>query len=210
MISPGMTVEDTRTAFLALPITHALRSRLREPWRSYHVWEHPMAMLDRAIEAERDGVVINDPIAIVGFCLWHDAVYDPTAQHGRNEELSALLCEKEMREFAPRTSVAAAAGATRATIQHMPIGIDVCPDIALMLDIDLAILGSDRATFLHYEDGIHEEYAHVHRDLRRKARTDILQRFLRRDRLYLTDWAHERWERAARANLKDSIRRMTA
>lgn len=210
MITPGMTVEETRNAFLALPIAHTLRSRLQEPWRSYHVWAHPMAMIERAIEAEREGVGIHDAAAVVGFCLWHDAVYDPTAQHGRNEELSALLCEAEMPEHADRISVRAAACATRATTRHLLTDLTTCPDMPLMLDIDLAILGMDEEIFLAYEEGIHVEYAHVSPTVRRTVRTDILKRFLARDRLYMTDWAHARWEATARANLKSSIRRMAA
>lgn len=198
----------TRDDFLKLPIATALRSRLCEPWRDYHTWEHPLRMLDHAVAADNAGVRIHDPIGVVGFCGWHDAVYDPTSPHGRNEKLSALLCEAEMPLIAPAASVIAAAAATRATITHQPVDPAICPDIALKLDIDLAILGSDEAAFDRYERGIHFEYAHVDAKLRIETRTRILRRFLERDRLYLTNWAHARWEAAARANLERSIRAM--
>lgn len=208
MIRTGLSVAATREAFLRLPIATALRSRLDEPWRAYHVWAHPMAMLDRLVEADHAGVRIHDPVAAVGFCLWHDSIYDPRAEHGRNEELSAVLCETEMSHIAGPVSVASAAAATRATATHRLPDATTCPDGAILLDVDLSILGADEDAFWEYERGIAYEYAHVPQHVRNEVRSGILTRFLERDRLYLTDWAHERWDARARANLAASIGKM--
>jgi len=190
----------------AAPIA-ALRSRYDEPWRHYHVWAHPQAMLRHLDRAIADGVALADPVAAAGFILWHDAIYDPQAPHGRNELLSAELCRAEMAAIADALSVARACTAIEATIRHLLPDGD-CPDAALLLDIDLSILGADEATFAVYDRAIRAEYAHVAGPDYRTGRAAILRRFLDRDRLYLTDWGAGRWEQAGRANLAAAIARL--
>jgi len=185
----------------------ALRSRYDEPWRHYHAWPHPQAMLRHLDAAIADGVPVVDRDAAEGFILWHDAVYDPQATGGRNERLSAALCEAEMAALCPPASVARAVRAIVATIDHrLPEGD--CPDAALLLDIDLSILGAAEADFDAYDAAIRREYAHVAEDGYRAGRAAILTRFLERERLFLTPWGAARWEGAARANLTRAVDRL--
>lgn len=185
----------------------ALRSRYDEPWRQYHVWAHPRAMLRHLSAAEADGVAIDDHDAAVGFILWHDAVYDPQATGGRNEALSAELCRLEMTPLASAKSVNRAVAAIEATVRHrLPEGD--CPDAALLLDIDLSILGADAVAFEAYDEAIRREYAHVPEKVYRAGRRAILAAFLDRERLYLTEWGHDRWEAAARVNMRRAIDRL--
>ena len=201
-----MTVAAIAALVGAAPIA-ALRSRYDEPWRHYHVWAHPQAMLRHLERAIADGVELADPVAAAGFVLWHDAIYDPQAPHGRNELLSAELCRTEMAAIADPVPVARACTAIEATIRHLLPKGD-CPDAALLLDIDLSILGADEATFAVYDQAIRAEYAHVAEPDYCAGRAAILRRFLDRDRLYLTDWGADRWEKAARANLAAAIARL--
>ncbi|WP_326523982.1 HD domain-containing protein [Sphingomonas sp.] len=185
----------------------ALRSRYDEPWRHYHAWAHPQAMLRHLAAAQAEGLVVADRDAAVGFILWHDAIYDPQAGGGRNERLSAALCRAEMTPLADMASVERAVLAIEATIAHvLPEGD--CPDAALLLDIDLSVLGADEEGFDAYDAAIRREYAHVEEAAYRAGRVAILTRFLERHRLYLTDWGHARWEAAARANLSRAIARL--
>jgi len=195
------------TAFLDTAPVATLKARYDEPWRHYHVWAHPQAMLRHLDRAIADGVDMADPIAAVGFILWHDAIYDPQGPHGRNETMSAALCRVEMATIAGPASVARACAAIEATIRHLQPEGD-CPDAALLLDIDLSILGADDAAFAAYDDAIRAEYAHVGEADYRAGRAAILRRFLDRDRLYLTDWGYDRWEGRARANLAATIRNL--
>ena len=163
-----------------------------------------MAMLRHLEQAGADGVAIADSDAAISFILWHDAIYDPQSGGGRNERLSAELCRAEMATVASERSVGRAVAAIEATITHrLPEGD--CPDGALLLDIDLSILGADAAAFDAYDVAIAREYSHVPSQEYRAARAAILTRFLERDRLYLTDWGYARWEVAARDNLRRAI-----
>ncbi|MES2055137.1 MAG: hypothetical protein V4564_04285 [Pseudomonadota bacterium] len=183
----------------------ALEHRYREPWRHYHAWEHPQAMLAHLDRAIGDAVPVVDPTACAGFILWHDAIYDPQAPHGRNEELSALLCATEMGAITGSLATARACAAILATIRHMPPDPVDCPDGALLLDVDLSILGQPAAVFDAYDRQIRAEYAHVEAGIYATARAGILRNFLARDRLFLTDWGFDQWEQAARDNLRRAV-----
>lgn len=195
-------------AFEALAANGMVAARYREPWRSYHDWSHPRAMIGHLAAAGADGVAFVDPLAAAGFVLWHDAVYDPQAVAGRNERLSAALCEV-MFEAAAET-VQRAVAAILATIDHRVPAAEACPDGALLLDVDLAILGASAADFDRYDAQIAMEYAHVEPGAYRAGRAAVLWRFLERERLYLTDWGFGRWEEKARANLSRTIARLEA
>lgn len=203
-------VREALNSLMRSPLSEGLRSRLAEPWRAYHNWQHFTAITEHMQRAEADGVVIHDPVACIGFAGWHDSIYDPQSPHGRNEELSALLCEDEMRTWAEARSVASAAAGTRATKTHTLPDATVCPDGALQLDCDLAILGAEPHVIERFEHDIRFEYSHVEIGFYRERRAGVLRTFLERDRIYLTDWAHARWETAARDNLRRTIAALEA
>jgi predicted metal-dependent HD superfamily phosphohydrolase len=211
LIERRLTAAEAWSRFQEEPILNALKSRYDEPWRTHHAWHHPLSMIALTVEAEREGVRIVDGTACVGFCLWHDAVYDPESPHGRNERLSAALAASEMSAVADATSTARSCEATLATIGHMPVDTRLCPDIALNLDVDLSILGADETRYDLY-DAVHipKEYTHVEAVLFAARRAEILRGFLERDALYLTDWGRVRFEAKARANLARSIERLEA
>lgn len=194
----------------ATPAGLALRRRYDEPWRHYHNWSHPRAMVASLAAAEADGVAIADRVGAIGFILWHDAVYDPQAAAGRNERLSAALCAAAFPDLANERSVARACAAIVATIDHRVPDSDDCPDAALLLDIDLAIFGAEGDTFDRYDAGIAAEYPHVAPDAYRAGRSGVLRRFLGRERLFITQWAHDRWEAPARDNLARCIAALEA
>ena len=129
---------------------------------------------------------------------------------GRNERLSAELCAAEMSRSATPEATARAIAATLATIGHVLPSPEDCPDAALLLDIDLSILGQPTPAFDRYDAQIREEYAHVEESIYRPARAGILRTFLTRERLYLTDWGFAQWEQPARANLAAAIERLEA
>ncbi|WP_085810186.1 hypothetical protein [Sphingomonas sp. TZW2008] len=200
-----MPIAALAAELCATPAGMAIRCRYDEPWRRYHGWSHPLAMIASLAAAEADGVAIADPVAAIGFILWHDSVYDPQAAAGRNEQLSAALCAAEFPGLANERSVARACAAIVATIDHRVPDGDDSPDAALLLDIDLAILGFEADTFDCYDAGIAAEYAHVVPDAYRTGRSGVLRRFLERERLFITQWAYDRWEARARDNLARCI-----
>jgi predicted metal-dependent HD superfamily phosphohydrolase len=79
------------------------------------------------------------------------------------------------------------------------------PDEALLIDIDLSILAAEPARFDAYEQAIRAEYARVPTFIYRAKRRRVLEKFLARERLYVTAACHDQFEASARANLARSI-----
>jgi predicted metal-dependent HD superfamily phosphohydrolase len=86
---------------------------------------------------------------------------------------------------------------------------DACFDAALMVDVDLSILGQDETRFAEYEAGIRAEYLWVAQDVFNAKRAEILQRFLDRERIFSTEHFSAKYERQARRNLESPIRKLT-
>jgi predicted metal-dependent HD superfamily phosphohydrolase len=134
----------------------------------------------------------------IALALWfHDAVYDP--QRGDNEALSADLAVDTLRRAGAGEALMARARTLILATQGHAAADD--PDCAILLDIDLGILGASPARFAEYERQIRAEYAHVPDDAYRLGRARVLDSFARRARIYTTDRFHMLYEQAARRNL---------
>lgn len=171
-----------------------------EPYRCYHNQQHIAECLKefgaaRHLSKQADAVELG---------LWfHDAVYDPKATD--NEEQSAAMA-KRCLEYAGRSDLAETVGAlVMATKLHTT---DAGPDAALIVDVDLSILGQDEKRFAEYEAAIRAEYDWVPSELFKTKRAEILQRFLQRPRIYSTEPFFVKYERQARRNLEWSIQRL--
>lgn len=188
---------------------HALAQRHHdEPHRGYHGWSHPQALLALADEITED---LCDPVAVEAAILFHDAIYDPRASD--NERRSAELADRVLAGHISDASRARAVRLIDATARHaIPDDLpeDEIEDMARFLDLDLSILGAPAQDFDAYEAGVRHEYAHIPAAVFAQGRAAILRRFLERDRLYLSDWGLERFEAAARANLRRSINALEA
>jgi len=173
-----------------------ITARYSEPHRAYHTMRHK---LDRVRQHCAD-------CAAVEIALWfHDAVYDPGAPD--NEHHSAEWLRGEL------TAAGAEEARTRRAGEFVLATRHVAPprssDEALVVDVDLSILGADEKRFAEYERDIRREYAAVPDDVFRPARAAILRRFLARPAIYSTPWFRERLEQRARQNLMIAIERLT-
>jgi len=201
MLGADLSFSEAMAEMATHDVVRGVLARWREPWRAYHDELHLSELKDHVLAAERDGVRLVDGAAALAFILWHDAIYDPQSTHGRNEQLSAQLCASEFATIAHPASVGRACEAILATIGHRAPTLETSPDAGLLLDCDLAILGSSPERFATYDAAIRVEYAHVPEEVWQARRPGVLRTFLERDRLYVTDWGSKRWEERARRNL---------
>lgn len=204
----AMGISDARRAVEATALWKNLRMRYAQPWRHYHAFDHPLSMIAILETAEAAGEPLSDPTACVGFALYHNAVWDPRAPRGANEERSAALCTREFAAHAPERSVRAAVAATLATATHAAPDPRACPDGELLIDVDLAILGSAPHAYAAYAAGVRKEYGWVGDEAYGKARVRVLRSFLERPRIYRREWARNAWETLARDNVADEIARL--
>ena len=175
-----------------------LVTRHSEPHRRYHTAEHVRWVLHHVtsiVDAEPGSAGAMDGAAIRAAALFHDVVYDPAST--TNEADSAdvavhALVEvgwAEDRRRLVHDLVVATAG-------HVPDS----PACAVLLDADLAILGSDPSDYSAYVAGVRFEYRFVDDTAWQNGRATVLRAFLDRDRIYTTAAMAQR-EPQARINL---------
>lgn len=171
--------------------------RYEEPHRAYHTMQH----LTECFAALAPAAHLAERLAEIQLALWfHDAIYDTTARD--NEAKSADWAKEAL---AAKPDVADRVHGLVMATKHdaVPSG-----DAALLVDVDLSILGADEARFEQYDVQIRKEYAWVPDDAYVAARRKILSSFLERETLYGTDWFRERSEERARANLTRALEKL--
>lgn len=181
----------------------ALRTAYTEPGRQYHTAHHVNACL-RLLAAYRHLAERPDEVA-VALCF-HDAVYDT-----RRSDNEARSAEWATRWLAARGAHAAVTERVRRLVlatRHdaRPIGADE----ALLVDLDLSVLGRSARTFARYDAGIRREYAWVPAAEYARSRAEVLRGFLARDRIFVTAPLFDRFEARARANLRAAMARLAA
>lgn len=191
--------------------SHALYSSLlaayAEPHRHYHSKQHLAECLELWQEYYD---VANDPVAL-GFALWfHDAIYDPKAKD--NEVRSAKWARRALTVCGLNGELVQTVVTLVLATQHGQASAicntSHCPDVALINDIDLAILGAGRARFAEYETQIRAEYAHLSDLEFGTGRHAVLQGFLQSPRIYQFPDFYEGYEATARHNIESVLARV--
>jgi predicted metal-dependent HD superfamily phosphohydrolase len=138
--------------------------------------------------------------------FFHDAVYDP--QSSTNEEDSALLFQEFASEAGLDVShrdVAQQVTQFIIATKHHQVTDSNPTDLALFLDMDMAVLGKDADAYVSYAGLIRKEYLHVPPDVYCAKRADVLEAFLEQPRIYGTRVVRHALETQARDNLKAEI-----
>jgi predicted metal-dependent HD superfamily phosphohydrolase len=180
-----------------------LDRRYREPGRHYHTWRHVAACLR---ELRRAGPGPAEAQALE-LALWiHDAVYRPGRSD--NEQASSELAQRWASALGLAPALGPRAAALILATRHEPSGaVPADPAAALLLDIDLAVLGAPWSRYLRYERGIAREYSAMPPAAFREGRARLLRGFLERPALYATP-SYRKLERQARANLARALQRL--
>lgn len=179
----------------AAPWFDRLMTAYGQVGRAYHNARHLnecLAGLDAARHLVKDAPAVE-------FALWfHDAVYDSRATD--NEERSADLALECLREAGSRDDTR---GAKIHDLVMLTKTHQAEPDTdgAVMVDVDLAILGQLWPRFEEYDRAIRREYDWVPAELYAQKRSDVLRKFLQRNFIYRTRLFREKYEAQARSNL---------
>lgn len=184
----------------------ALQAAYAVPPRAYHNFAHVEQVL-RHYDEVAAGPGWERPSEVRLAMLYHDAVYEPGRRD--NEARSAELAMAHIARWLPDRGIDAArvAGLIALTARHGTLGpADVDRDAALFLDCDMAILGADPASFAAYDRGIAAEYRGlVPGWLFKLNRRRFLKALLGRERIFLSDWFHQRLDAQARINLRRAV-----
>jgi predicted metal-dependent HD superfamily phosphohydrolase len=184
-----------------LAVYHELVALYSKPHRHYHNLQH---IADCLNEFDSARVLARQPLAVELAIWFHDAIYNTRASD--NEEKSAELAKRRLSEAVGSNGLSdAVAALVMATKSHDP---SMHPDAPLMVDIDLSILGQPAERFWRYEAQIRGEYDWVPEAIFAAKRTEILERFLARERIYSTKHFFDRYDQQARANLESSVQKL--
>jgi predicted metal-dependent HD superfamily phosphohydrolase len=179
----------------------ALLAAYRQPHRHYHTPRHIADCLDHFDKLRHHA---DQPHAIELAIWFHDAVYQP--YRSDNEQASADWAMRFLRENdLPSPLPDRVQGLILAT-RHDAVATD--NDMAILIDIDLSILGSAPDAYDSYRQAVRREYRWVPGPLFRRNRRAVLQSFLRRERIFLTDQFHASHEAMARDNIGNEIARL--
>lgn len=176
-----------------------LKAAYAETHRYYHTSVHIddcLAQFDAALSLARD------PAAIETAIWFHDAVYDPKMLD--NERKSAAWAERFLTESgADPARVDTVRNLIMATSHHEQ---PRQPDACLLVDIDLAILGSPSEKYKAFETAVRKEYQWVPNIIYRTKRSALLASFLDRDHIYANEFFRVRFEETARVNISAALK----
>ncbi|WP_414430233.1 N-methyl-D-aspartate receptor NMDAR2C subunit [Alcanivorax sp. IL3] len=186
------------------PTWQQLATRYNEPHRHYHTLDHVAACLGWLGWLDHYRHLAEDPPCLE-LALWaHDVIYDPRASD--NEARSADW-------FAQQFAVSDLTNSQRARVHELILATihphpPTDPDMALLQDIDLSILGADAELYDRYEGWIRQEYDFVPEEAFRKGRSAVLRSFLDQRVIYHTAELREKLELPARENLSSALKNL--
>ena len=192
-----MTIPPLQFPIPDAALRRELENAYSEPHRHYHNLDHLRDCLALRQRFEH----LADRPEEIAIALWfHDAVYDP--RRNDNEERSAQWADEYLSEHKHEPDkISRIVNMIRATKSHQA----ETPDARLMLDLDLAILGSPPAKFQAYDRAIRQEYAWVDESIYEENRRRVLRSFMDRQQIYHHGPLHKALETQARANLSNRL-----
>ncbi|MDX1631368.1 MAG: N-methyl-D-aspartate receptor NMDAR2C subunit [Thermoanaerobaculia bacterium] len=174
-------------------LLHALLLRYTESHRHYHDRRHLVDCLQKSATCRE---IQRRPTEVDLALCYHDAIYDPG--RGDNEERSAALAAGVLEPLLSRKRVERIRASILDTRHE---GEPAAADGAVVVDVDLSILGADPERYEDYRRAIREEYSWVPESSYRRRRSRLLRSFLDRSRIFATPLFQERLESRARENL---------
>lgn len=186
-----------------------LLDRWLEDHRSYHDVGHLAEVLAALDELAEGGDLPARERHLAGLAAWyHDAVYDTHAAAGANEQASAELAQERLTALGlDPSALALVARLVRESATHEMSTLT--PAARAFHDADLWILAAPTERFDAYCHQVRIEYGMVGDEDFARGRSAVLAPFVERERLYLTDHAHERWTGRARLNLRRELDRLS-
>jgi predicted metal-dependent HD superfamily phosphohydrolase len=183
------------------PADHQFQSLVKyysEPHRKYHTIQHIMECLD-IFEKVAD---LADHPEEVEIALWfHDVVYNTDRNTNEHDSASRAYLAALSHGLLPEQ-------AQRIHNLVMATKHDSTPtttDAKLIVDVDLAILGTNPERYDEYESQVREEYSWVPDDVFWTKRKEVLKAFADREFIYDTPQFRVSFEKQARENIARSL-----
>ena len=179
-------------------IFHSLQQAYSEKHLHYHTQQHISACLAHLDDSNH---LATNPYEIEMALWFHDVIYQP---YSSDNELKSALWAKNflLKNNVDKAIIARVYNLIMVTLHN---GLINTADEALMIDIDLTILGSHTDIYHIFEKNIRKEYRFVPYFLYKKKRAEILQGFLDQARIYHTEYFYALFEKLARENIQKAL-----
>lgn len=177
-------------------LKHDLIAAWNEHQRKYHTEQH----LCECLSLFEEFRYLAEHPHEVELAIWfHDAVYDVKGKD--NELISAEWARSALEEAGVSKEKYQRVYDLIMATEHSAMDTLDTSDKRLLVDIDLAILGSSPKRYAEYDRQVRAEYSNVPGFLYRRKRKQILLSFLKRNPIYQTPDLKLRFELQARRNL---------
>ncbi len=190
--------------FVALQPVRALASRVASAWsephRHYHSLQHLSECL-RWLDDRRVRAAIERHAEVEIALFLHDLVYDTARADNEAQSADESRALLAAVPAVPPAVIDRVCAMILATKDH---SADTS-DAAVMLDIDLSILGAAPERFREYQRQVRQEWAWVDPDAYAVGRAAVLRKFAARERLYRSDALHHLLEADAKRNLEAAL-----
>ncbi len=192
---------------LGLPIPDpSLFKYLMDCYAEQHRAYHTLTHIHECLTAFDTARQLAEHPAEIELAIWyHDVIYD--VRRSDNEEQSAELAGRNLLEAGASSIVATRVSDLILVTQHNTTPLSA--DAALMVDVDLSILGAVSDRFWEYERQIRAEYSWVPLKTFQSIRAKLLRSLLARPLIYTTI-AFVKFEHRARSNLSASLKLLEA
>lgn len=170
--------------------------------RHYHNLSHlgnMFHLLDQHLEH------VENP-ALIGFAIfYHDIEYDTLRKD--NEEQSVIKCREHLHELKVKSSlIEDVVSLILATKEHKADPyFSNQKDMALFLDLDLAVLAEEWNDYQLYRESIRKEFGQYAEATFRNGRKNALEQLLNKDVIFYSPDFHNSLEEKARQNLEREI-----
>lgn len=176
-----------------------IESKHSDSSRHYHSLKHLSDLYDQLISVKSE---IKRWDMVLFTLFYHDIIYNSTKSN--NEEKSAELARKRMLEIGlPESDAAHCFNQILATKSH---NISENHDTNIFTDADLSILGRDWEVYDQYCQNVRKEYSIFPNIIYRRGRKKVLKHFLSMERIFKTEPFYEKYEEAARKNMRKELR----
>lgn len=166
--------------------------------RHYHTLHHLDSLLAQLTDVKGE---IQNWKNILFTLYYHDIVYNSLKSD--NEEKSAELAEKRMKQIlVSNDKIELCKNQILATKSHIK---STDSDTNYFTDADLSVLGHNRETYSLYYKNVREEYSIYLDFVYNPGRKKVLIHFLSMERIFKTDFFHNKFEIQAKQNLQMEI-----
>ncbi|KAK6532129.1 hypothetical protein TWF694_003290 [Orbilia ellipsospora] len=176
--------------------TNAMGAAYINSNRAYHNHTHILFMLDKLTsDINQNKIELNDweRKTVIMAIWWHDFVYDPQSKD--NEIQSIAAWEQFVDQVAQESSALLSFKTPVSLLINCTITHTVPSTaedlwlsdliVSYFLDLDLAILATERVVYQAYAEGIRNEYISYTIEDYRKGRVAVLKGFLERENIFL-------------------------